>query len=101
MDEFLARPSFDASFCQKLIALGKQRKGVPWNLRRVAILILENQILKLDPDDLKTFDSLLVQLKLKSPGIYRPLSKSVFKEGYSSTDLRRVRSGVSSQTRAT
>lgn len=88
MDEFLLRPSFDLSFCQKLIALGKQRKGVPWNLRRVAILILENQFLKLDPDDLKTFDSLLVQLKLKSPGINRPVSKSVLKEGYSSTDLR-------------
>lgn len=89
MDDFLARPCFDASFCQKLIALGKQRKGVPWNLRRLAILILENQILKLAPGDLNTFDSLLVQLKLKSPGLDRPLAKSVLKEGYSSTDLRR------------
>ena len=88
MDEFLARPSFDASFCQKLIALGRQRKGVPWNLRRLAILILENQVLKLEPEDLKTFDSLLVQLKLKTPGVDRPLPKSVLKEGYSSTDLR-------------
>ena len=89
LDEFLARPSFDPSFCQKLIALGKQRKGIPWNLRRLAILILENQILKVDPGDLKTFDSLLVELKLKSAGINRPLAKSVLKEGYSSTDLRR------------
>ena len=88
MDDFLARPSFDPSFCQKLIALGKQRKGIPWNLRRLAILILENQVLKVDPCDLKTFDSLLVQLKLKSPGVDRPLTKSVLKEGYSSTDLR-------------
>ena len=43
------------SFCQKLIALGKQRKGFPWNLRRLAILILENQILKLDPERSKDF----------------------------------------------
>lgn len=89
MDDFLARPSFDESFCQKLIALGKQRKGVPWNLRRLAILMLENQILKLDTDDPDAFDSLLVQLKLKSPGVDRPLAKSVLKEGYTSTDLRR------------
>ena len=89
LDEFLARPSFDPSFCQKLIALGKQRKGIPWNLRRLAILILENQVLKVDPGDLKTFDSLLVQLKLKSAGVNRPLAKFILKEGYSSTDLHR------------
>lgn len=89
MDDFFARPAFDAVFCQRLVALGRQRKGVPWNLRRLAILILENQLLKLDPADLNTFDTLLVQLNLKSPGSSRPLVKSVLKEGYSSTDLRR------------
>jgi hypothetical protein len=89
MDDFLGRHSYDEHFCQKLIALGKQSTGVPWNLRRLATLILENQILKLEPDDLKNFDSLFVQLKLKAPGLDRPLVKSVLKEGYSSTDIRR------------
>ena len=89
LDDFLGRHSYDERFCKKLITLSKQRTGVPWNLRRLAILILEHQILKLDPDDLNSFDSLLVQLDLKAPGLDRPLSKSVLKEGYSSTALRR------------
>ena len=89
VDDFLERRSYDAAFCKKLIALGKQRRGIPWNLRRLASLILENQILKIDPEDLKTFDSLLVQLNLKRAGIERPLVDSVLKEGYSSNELRR------------
>jgi hypothetical protein len=88
MDDFLGRHSYDARFCEKLIALGKQRTGIPWNLRRLAILILENQILKVDREHLDSFDSLFVQLKLKSPGLDRPLAKSILKEGYSSTDIR-------------
>jgi hypothetical protein len=89
MNDFLGRSSFDRDFCQKLIALGKQRRGIPWNLRRLAILILENQILKIAHDDLNTFDWLFVQLSLKRNGLDRPLSNSVIKEGYSTTELRR------------
>ena len=69
VDDFLGRQSYDAKFCQKLIQLGKQRTGIPWNLRRLAILILENQILKINPDDLESFDTLFVQLKLKRQGL--------------------------------
>jgi len=89
VDDFLARPSFDRDFLQKLITIGKQRKGIPWNLRRLATLILEHQILKVDPNDLITFDSIFVQLNLKRPGLDRPLVNSVLKEGYSATDIHR------------
>src|SRR5688572_22155568 len=89
MNDFLGRSSFDRDFCQKLVGLGKQRKGIPWNLRRLAILILENQILKVDPRDLNTFDWVFVQLNLKRPGLDRSLAKQVLKEGYTSTELRR------------
>ena len=89
MNDFLGRSSFERDFCRKLISLGKQRKGIPWNLRRLAILILENQVLKIDPLDLNTFDWLFVQLNLKRAGLERPLAKQVLKEGYTSTDLRR------------
>lgn len=88
VDDFLGRQSYDGKFCQKLIQLGKQRTGIPWNLRRIAILILENQILKINPEDLESFDTLFVQLKLKRQGLDRPLADSVLKEGYSSTALR-------------
>ena len=88
MNDFLGRSSFDRDFCQKLIALGKQRKGTPWNLRRLAVLILENQILKIDQQDLNTFDWVFVQLNLKRAGLDRALAKQVLKEGFTSTDLR-------------
>jgi hypothetical protein len=89
IEGLLNHESYDSGFCKKLISIGKQRSGIPWNLRRVATLALENQVLKIDPEDLDEFDSLLVQLNLKQRGLKNPLLKSVLKEGYSSTDIRR------------
>lgn len=89
IDGLLSHESYDQSFCRKLISIGKQRSGIPWNLRRIATLVLENQILKINPEDLDTFDTLLVQLSLKQRGLKNPLNKSVLKEGYTSTDIRR------------
>jgi hypothetical protein len=89
MEEFLSHDSYDQSFSRKLISICKQRTGLPWNLRRIATLVLENQVLRIDPNDLDTFDSLLVQLDLKQPRLKNPLNKSVLKEGYTSTDIRR------------
>ena len=89
IDGLLNHDSYDQSFCTKLISICKQRTGLPWNLRRIATLVLENQVLKIDPNDLDTFDSLLVQLDLKQPRLKNPVNKSVLKEGYTSTDIRR------------
>src|SRR5258705_11962905 len=69
IEGLLNHESYDHSFCKKLISIARQRSGIPWNLRRIATLILENQLLKIDPEDLDTFDSLLVQLNLKQPGL--------------------------------
>jgi hypothetical protein len=88
-DEFLRHQAHNKSFCLKLITLAKQKTGVPWNIRRLATLMLEHQILKLRPDDLDGFDFFLVQLNLKhAPGLEEELVGSVLKEGYSSTELR-------------
>jgi hypothetical protein len=89
IEALLSYEYYDHGFCQKLISICKQRKGLPWNLRRIATLVLENQVLKLDPKDLETFDALLVQLDLKQRGLKNPVNKSVLKEGYTSTDIRR------------
>src|ERR1044072_732295 len=89
IDGLLSHASYDSSFCSKLISICKQRTGLPWNLRRIATLVLENQVLKIDPEDLDTFDSLFVQLALKQRGRKNSLNKSVLKEGYTSNDLRR------------
>lgn len=89
IDGLLSHESYDEGFCRKLISICKQRTGLPWNLRRIATLILENQVLKIDPEDLDTFDSLFVQLDLKQRGRKNSLKKLVLKEGYTSTDIRR------------
>src|ERR1044072_931885 len=89
IDGLLSHDSYDSSFCSKLISICKQRTGLPWTLRRIATLVLENQVLKIDPEDLDTFDSLFVQLDLKQRGRKNSLNKSVLKEGYTSNDLRR------------
>jgi hypothetical protein len=89
IEEFLSHDSYDQDFCRKLISICKQRSGLPWNFRRIATLALENQVLKIDPEDLETHDSLLVQLDLKQPRLKNPLNKSVLKEGYTSNDIRR------------
>lgn len=89
IDGLVSHDSYDQSFCRKLISICKQRTGLPWNLRRIATLVLENQVLKIDPKDLDTFDSLLVQLDLKQRGLKNPVNRSVLKEGYTATDIRR------------
>jgi hypothetical protein len=87
-DEFLRHKAYNNKFCLKLIAIAKQRSRVTWEVRRLAVLMLEHQILKLDPDDLDAFDLLLTELNLKQgPGLNKGVVPSVLKEGYSSTEL--------------
>ena len=83
----VALPNRHANFCLELIDLARQ-EHVPWDVRRLATLLAERQILKLSPDDLESFDRILVALRLKQPGLERPVSAGVLKEGYTTTDLR-------------
>src|SRR5690349_1580468 len=82
-----ASPGRHKNFCLDLINLARQ-KNVPWDVRRLAVLLAEQQILKLRPDDLESFDAILVALELKQPGIERALDAAVLKEGYTTTELR-------------
>jgi hypothetical protein len=88
-DEFLRQFTWDESFCLKLVAFAEQRTGLSWEIRRLAILMLEHQILKLHPDDLDGFDFLLNRIHLKqAPGFDQAVVSSVLKEGYTTTELR-------------
>lgn len=87
-EEFLGRTSFDEEFCLRLMALARQADGVAWEARRLAVLMLEHQILKLPPERLDTFGRLLAQLGLKpAPGPRGRVSASVLREGYTTTGL--------------
>src|SRR5215213_1594765 len=84
LDEFLRHRTFQKSFCRKLINLARQR-AVAWETRCLAVLMAEHQILKLQPDDLETFDWLFTELNLKTREALKP---SLLKDGYSTTELR-------------
>jgi hypothetical protein len=73
----------------KLLAAGRGREGESWAERRLAVLLLENQILRLAADDLGEFDLLFVELGLKAEaGLEVPLHESVLEVGFSRLDLR-------------
>ncbi|HEV7682497.1 MAG TPA: hypothetical protein VGO68_10280 [Pyrinomonadaceae bacterium] len=89
LTEFLDHPSYSRSFFLKLLAVAKAQTETPWNIRRLAVLMLEHQILKIHPDDFADFDFVLGQLDLKvvtRSDVKAP--RSVLKEGYSTTELR-------------
>ena len=87
VDEFLAHRTYQHAFCLKLFALGKN-PSASWETRRLAILMAENQILQLQPDNVAEFDALFSELRLKQPGLHSAIASSVLKEGYSTTELR-------------
>ena len=86
-EEFLRQKKFNRDFCLKLIAVPRQRAKIQWEIRRLAVLMLENQILKLPPDRQEDFDFLFTQLNLKEPGVKKNLVESVLREGYTITEL--------------
>ena len=60
-----------------------------WDVRRLAILMLEHQILKLSVDDCDEFDFLFTELRLKQgSGLASGIVKSVLREGFSTTEPR-------------
>jgi hypothetical protein len=83
----VAVPARHKDFCLELINVARQ-KDVPWDVRRLATLLAEQRILKLRPDDLESFDAIIVALNLKQPGLDRALTADVLKQGYTTTELR-------------
>lgn len=87
-DEFLRQRTYSPAFCLKLFEVATQRAETSWDIRRLASLMIEHQILKLDPSGLGNFDFLFTLLNLKqASGVGRTIAGSVLKEGYSTTDF--------------
>ncbi len=80
--------AYDRDFSLGLIEQARGGSSEPWEHRRIAVLMLENQLLLLSPQDLKEHDLLLVRLGLKAePGRECPLDSSLLQTGYTCTDL--------------
>lgn len=86
IDEFLRHERYNQAFCLRLIALAKQPTNAAWEIRRLAALMLENQILKLDLVQVNEFDLLLTRLGLKHE-LDVSITGSVLKEGFSTTEI--------------
>jgi hypothetical protein len=88
-NELLSSKSYSRSFALKLIEAAKSSRVESWEVRRLAALMLENQVLKLAADNTDEFDFLFLQLGLKPALGECELTDRVLKEGYSTTQLRR------------
>ena len=88
LDEFLGLKSYSAKFCLRLLDVARGVGNQRWEVRRLAVLMLEHQILKLQPDNLEAFDVLLSRLNLKQPGINTTINRPVLQEGFTTTSLR-------------
>ncbi|MCI0490855.1 MAG: hypothetical protein L0229_30045 [Blastocatellia bacterium] len=88
-DEFFRHKDYCSTFASNLIDVAKGSAGDSWEIRRLAVLMLEHQVLKLPVESIEEFDSLFTRLNLKSDaGTGSKVKDSVLKEGYSTTDLR-------------
>jgi hypothetical protein len=87
-DEFFRHRRYDRVFALKLIEKSKGDDADSWDIRRLATLMLEHQILSLSVANVPEFDFLLGKLKIKSSeGTDSQVDDFVLKEGYSTTDL--------------
>src|ERR1041385_6329697 len=87
LEEFLGNETYNQTFCKELIQVARGKSGASWELRRLAILMLEHQILKIPARSLNDFDFIITELNLKKQT--GALSCLLLKEGYTTTNLRR------------
>lgn len=97
-NELLSQQKFSKPLCVMLLrvargnwngrsALRSRGSKVSWEIRRLAILMLEHQILKLDPGNIEAFAFLLSELKLKQPEPDQQIVSSVLREGFTTTEF--------------
>lgn len=88
-EEFLPLASYSRDFTARLLDAARGAGDASWEVRRLAALMLENQLLRLAPgDEVEEFDLLFVRLGLKkATGEAREIVPSVLREGYTTTLL--------------
>ncbi len=87
--EIFRRPAGDAGgTALALVPVARGQHGESWAERRLAVLLLEHQLLQLPLDHLRAFDLVLTALGLKPrPGVEVPMGAEVLERGFSSTTL--------------
>ena len=89
LGEFLRHDSYARAFALSLIARARRGFGLPWETRRLAVLMLEHQLLKLPPGRAAEWNLILAGLHLKSEAAPDShVHAFVLREGYTSTGSR-------------
>ena len=90
LEKFLDNKTYNKSFCKELIQIARGETDASWELRRLAVLMLEHQILKIPARNINDFDFIVTELNLKQQtGPNVALSSLLLKAGYTTTNLRR------------
>jgi hypothetical protein len=84
---FLASSAYSRPLALDLLDAAAGRAGDPWEIRRVAALLLQGQLLRIPPRDLAELELWLSRLELKAAGVDR-VRESVLAEGYTTTEPR-------------
>jgi hypothetical protein len=87
---FLSCDRYYRPLAEKCIRIAMDRHHASVRMRNIAILMLENHLLKIPVEHTVEFDFLLVSMHLKDRlGVAYPINASVLQEGYATTDLQR------------
>ncbi len=84
---FLASGSYSRPLALDLLDAAAGRTGDPWEVRRVAALLLQGQVLRIPARNLTEFGLLLSRLELKAAGS-ATIRDAVLAEGYTTTEVR-------------
>jgi hypothetical protein len=87
---FWESTGYSRQFALHLVEVARGNQADSWGVRRLATLILQVYLLRLEDDNTQEFVFILEQLRLKEDcGTNDKVPDSVLREGYSSPDLRR------------
>ena len=87
-DRFFRHQTYNRRFTRQLCAMTRAESRLSWDIRQLAALMLEHQILKLPADDLPEFRLLFDELKITSPpSAGTKVAGFLLREGYTTTEL--------------
>ena len=84
-EEFFQVETYRRSFASRLLGVARGSDREVWEVRRLATLMLQHQVLLLSPDNRTEFDFLLTQLNLRASGD-TSINNAVLREGYTTTE---------------
>jgi hypothetical protein len=88
--QFFGAAAYSRQFALLLTDIARGQHSNSWEIRRLAALMLQEHLLKLDVENTSEFRFVLEQLGLMTErGSKTKMPASVLKEGYSSRDVRR------------